>query len=115
VIVVFFHLILHSVYVVYTPCAIDPHVATIRLGLRGKDTQQEIQDVVQYPERTLIRAVKRHRQTGTAHLPPVSTTRRRARKLHQSDVSYLLALSHYQSSNLREYCNVLLEHRALPL
>jgi transposase len=79
------------------------HRIAVRLVHRGKDSRQEICDVVGHSMSSLERALRRERTTGTVDFRPAQG-RGRPRKLRPADVHYILQLSRQRPSlYLREY------------
>jgi transposase len=86
----------------------------LRLLARGRDTPEEIGKICRYSTRTLFRAKKRFRDTGSVRRARARNPGR-PRLLNTADAHYLLQLAkHKPSIFLDEYTVYLEKHRHLP-
>ncbi|KAJ7732852.1 Homeodomain-like protein, partial [Mycena metata] len=92
----------------------DSKRIALRLLNRGRDTRTEIAKICDMSERTLFRAKKRLRETGTVARAPIRNPGR-PRLLQAADCAFLLHLAkHKPTIFLDEYQRYLAEHRHLP-
>lgn len=93
----------------------DLKMAALRLKARGRDSIEEILQIVGFSRRTFERARRRYHHTGTV-TKAEAIGRGRPRKALHADIQYLLRLAHHKPTLfLDEYQNRLKEHRLLCL
>jgi transposase len=87
------------------------HRIATRLLDQGKDTREEVCDVTEISRSTLVRAVRRKRQTGSVAFAP-ARGRGRPRSMTREDIEFLLKHARARPSTyLKEYQRLLLVHR----
>jgi transposase len=95
--------------------SIDAKCIGLRLLARKRDTRKEIAEICDFSERTLYRARKRFRDTGSVAKACVINPGR-PRLLQTADANFLLHLAkHKPTLFLDEYSRYLDKHRHLPV